>query len=200
MIKIGLTGNIACGKSLVEKFLETKGFPIIDADKIVHSLFENEKVKEQICLMFKDYNILNPDKSINRQKMGEIIFNNEALKQRLEELIHPIVKNKINTFFKQNSDEFDKKLVFCSVPLLFEAHFEDLFDKIILVYSNKEVQLERLMKRNNFSKEEALLRINVQDSMEEKKKLSNFVVDNSFEISETEKQIEKIIEQLENNI
>ena len=182
VIKIGITGNIASGKSQVEKYLKNKNFVVYDTDKIAHSILDD--IKE-----FYGYDVFINGK-IDRKKLGDLVFNNPDLKKKLEDIIHPKVKAEILKLFEKHRNE---KYIFISVPLLFEAGFEDLFDKILLVSVDRDIQLERLMNRNSLTKKDALLRINSQIPQEEKIEKSDFIVNNNSTIENLYKQLGKII-------
>ena len=140
MIKIAITGNIAAGKSLVEKIIEDKGFKVYDADKIAHSILENNpKIKKEFG-------------TTDRKKIAQVVFSESEKLKILEAIIHPDVKNEIENIFLQDSD---LPYVFIAVPQLFEAKFESMFDKIIFITAEESLRKERLMNRNNFTPEEA---------------------------------------------
>ena len=188
---IGITGSIACGKSLVSNYLQEKGYTIIDADKIGHMALENDEVKKQLVNKFGK-SILK-DNEINRVTLGKLVFeNNENLKE-LNNIIHPQIRKNISEQLQVHKNE---KLVFVDVPLLFEAKFDDLVEKIIVVSLDEKTQLERLMYRNSLSKEEALQRIKSQIPVREKEKLGDYVVDNSFTQENTYNQVDRILEKL----
>ena len=188
---IGITGSIACGKSLVSNYLQEKGYTIIDADKIGHMALENDEVKKQLVNKFGK-SILK-DNEINRVTLGKLVFeNNENLKE-LNNIIHPQIRKNISEQIQVHKNE---KLVFVDVPLLFEAKFDDLVEKIIVVSLDEKIQLERLMNRNSLSKEEALQRIKSQIPVREKEKLGDYVVDNSFTQENTYNQVDRILEKL----
>ena len=174
MLKAAITGNIASGKSQVEKIISEK-YPVYDADKIAHKILENLKD-------FYGYDVFT-DGKIDRKKLGELVFSNPDLKKKLEEIIHPQVKQEILKIFEQ-----DLPVVFISIPLLFETGFDRLFDKIIFVSADSKLRLERLMKRNNFTKEEALRRIQSQGAEEEKIKKSDFVICNNSTLTDLKTQ------------
>ena len=123
MLKVAITGNIASGKSCVEAILSSKGFDVYDTDSIAHDILSTSfKVREA----FNDFDISNYKGEISREKLGRVVFLNPEKKKVLESIIHPEVKNELNRIFEFNSG---KEFVFVAIPLLFEAHFEDLFDK-----------------------------------------------------------------------
>ena len=188
---IGITGSIACGKSLVSNYLQEKGYTIIDADKIGHMALDNDEVKKQLVNKFGK-SILK-DNEVNRVTLGKLVFeNNENLKE-LNNIIHPQIRKNISEQIQVHKNE---KLVFVDVPLLFEAKFDDLVEKIIVISLDEKIQLERLMNRNSLSKEEALQRIKSQIPVREKEKLGDYVIDNSFTQENTYNQVDRILEKL----
>ena len=188
---IGITGSIACGKSLVSNYLQEKGYTIIDADKIGHTALENDEVKKQLVNKFGK-SILK-DNEVNRVTLGKLVFENKENLKGLNKIIHPQVRKNISEQIKVHKDE---KLVFIDIPLLFEAKFDDLVEKIIVVSLDEKIQLERLMNRNSLSKEEALQRIKSQIPVREKEKLGDYVVDNSLTQENTYNQVDRILEKL----
>lgn len=194
MIKIGITGNIASGKSLIESLLKKKDFKVLDSDKIVHKLLDSdERVKKQILFTFNDNEILDKDDKISRKKLGDIVFNDKSKLRELEKILHPIVEGEIKDFFDQNIGE---KGVAVSVPLLYEAGMEHLFDYVIFVAVDPVEQIKRLMKRNGLSYEEAQVRINTQIAQSEKISKADFVIDNSFGIDKTKVQLAKVLDKI----
>ena len=187
MLKIAITGNIASGKSAVETYLTKCGYPFLDTDKVAHKLLEqNPEVKEA----FKDYDILNENGIISREKLGKIVFASKNLLKKLEDIIHPQVKKEIFDFFEQNKQE---DFVFVGIPQLFESNMQDLFDKVVLVYCPDNIRKQRLISRNKFSDNYAQQRIEAQISQDEKKELCNFVIDNSGTLEDLAIQIDKLL-------
>ena len=126
MIKVALTGNIASGKSTAELFLKELGFLCLNTDDISHQILRNNS---DVINAFKSFDILDEHGSISREKLGKIVFSDIKLLKVLENIIHPIVRKKIQEFFSAHAD---KEIVFVGIPQLFESGMQDLFDKIIL--------------------------------------------------------------------
>ena len=188
---IGITGSIACGKSTISNYLKSKGYIVIDADRIGHEALDDDYVKEKLILAFG--NEILEDNKINRQKLGELVFGNSSNLNVLNSIIHPEIRKKILEKIDKNND---KELIFIDVALLFEAKFDDLVDKIIVVYVDKNTQLTRLMKRNSISKKEALSRIVSQMSPIEKAKLGDYTVNNNLDVINTYEQVDKVLSEL----
>lgn len=188
---IGITGSIACGKSTVSNYLKSKGYIVIDADRIGHEALDDDYVKEKLIVAFG--NEILEDNKINRQKLGELVFGNSSNLNVLNSIIHPEIRKKILEKIDKNND---KELIFIDVALLFEAKFDDLVDKIIVVYVDKNTQLTRLMKRNSISKKEALSRIVSQMSPIEKAKLGDYTVNNNLDVINTYEQVDKVLSEL----
>lgn len=187
-IRIGITGSISSGKSAVTKYLRDQKYFVIDSDEISRNLMDEPRVIKEVVNTFGNDILI--DNKVDRKKLGNIIFNNNEQKELLNKIIHPLVKKEI---VKQIDDNATNDLIFIDVPLLLEAHFEDLVDYIIVVNVNEETQIERLMKRDNIDKEFAVKKIKSQMPLSEKCKMANFIIDNSFDLCYTYKQIDEII-------
>ncbi|MBZ4683882.1 MAG: dephospho-CoA kinase [Fusobacteriaceae bacterium] len=183
-MKLGLTGGIACGKSEVSKIFNELGLVIIDADKISHNISKRQDVIEEIKLEFGNEVIKNNE--INREALGKLIFNNKELREKLNNIMHPKIINEIKKQIENNKNE---KNIILDIPLLFEAKLEYLCDKTLLIVAEKETQIARLMKRDNISREYAIKKIESQMNIEEKKKLADFIIDNSGSKDELKEKI-----------
>ena len=194
MIRVAIVGNIASGKSQVEKILLNLGYKVADTDKVNHEIlkFDIETINE-IKNAFSNDDILE-NNAISREKLGKIVFSNKEKKEQLESILHKKIYEKVEEFFNKNKNE---KIVFVSIPLLFETKQEKTFDKIIFISADKELRLKRLIERNNYSKEYALTRINSQMDEEEKIKKSDFVIYNNSGLKELELGIKDILSNLE---
>lgn len=190
-MNIGITGSIACGKSTVSDYLITKGYTIIDADKLGHVALTSDDVKRKLAEKFGDEILENNE--ISREKLGKLVFGNDDNLKILNSIIHPKIKELI---LKLQEEHKDEDLVFLDIALLYEANFVDLVEKVVVVYVDEDVQLERLMMRNSLQKEEAVKRIESQMSPREKASLGDFVINNSYSKEDTFQQIDEILEKL----
>ena len=190
-MNIGITGSIACGKSTVSDYLKEKGYTIIDADKLGHVALTSEDVKRRLSETFGANILVNNE--ISREVLAKLVFGNDNNLKKLNNIIHPKIKELI---LKLQEEHKDEDLVFLDIALLYEANFVDLVEKVAVVYVDEDVQLERLMTRNFLSKEEALKRIESQMSPQEKASLGDFVINNSYSKEDTFQQIDEIIEKL----
>lgn len=189
---IGLTGGIASGKSTVSNMLKAKGFTIVDADIAARKVVEpGEPAYEQIIEAFGE-GILLEDLTIDRKKLGALIFADEALRMKLNSIVHPAVRAWM-TREKDRAIENGEKTVFLDIPLLFESRLTYMIERTILVYVDEETQLKRLMARNGLSEKEAQMRIRAQMPLSEKKALADAVIDNNGSPEETKQQLEKIV-------
>lgn len=194
MIKVAITGNIASGKSQVENILIALGFKVADTDKINHSiLIDDNSAIEEIKQAFTDYDVLDENGNISRQKLGSLIFSDFIKKRKLEEILHKRINIKVEEFFVSNSAE---NIVFVSIPLLFETNQQNKFDKIIFVSAPESLRLSRLVERNNYTFEYAKTRIASQDSEESKIKKSDFVIYNNSDLISLKKQVVEVLKNL----
>lgn len=192
---LGLTGGIASGKSTADDFFKKENIPIIDSDLIAHQIMEVGQNGYNAVVAYFGTNILNDDQTINRRQLGEIVFSDKAKLKKLNELTHPLVHQEIKLQMEQYSLE-KEKLVVIDVPLLFESGFESLCYGVLVISISPELQIKRLMKRNNFTKKEALARIDNQMPLSEKEKRATYVVANIGTISDLEKKLSDLLQEI----
>ena len=180
-----LTGGIATGKSTVANLFMLHGFLTIDADKIAHKLLDIHS--DTIASLFGAKYVENG--KVLRKELGNLIFNNVDEKKKLENFIHPLIKEEIQkeaTLFEQKNKPY-----LIDIPLFFENKNYDI-GKSIVVYTPKEIQVERLQKRDKCDEVTALSRINNQMDIEEKKVLSTYVIDNSKDLKYLTNEVERV--------
>jgi dephospho-CoA kinase len=192
MLLIGLTGNYGMGKSTVLSMFEKLGAAILDTDKIVESLLTEKDVLEKIRGLLDD-KILDENGSLNKRKVADLIFKNNKLRYLLENILHPLVFERIEFFL----DKINKKdeIILIAVPLLYERGYEERFDRTITVYTQEETALNRLEKEG-ITREEAVLRLKAQLPIEDKTRRSDFAIDNNGTIEKTMSQVKKIYKKL----
>lgn len=189
---IGITGSIATGKSTVSKMVKEFGYTVIDADIAARVVVEpGEEAYTKIVDAFGE-EILQPNGELDRKRLGNIVFNNEEKRLLLNSIVHPAVRKWMN---EQKEAAFNRgeKVVFLDIPLLYESKLTYMTDKVIVVYVDQNIQLDRLMKRNELTEQEAKARIQSQMSIEEKKKLADAVIDNRGSLEETKQQLLSIL-------
>ena len=195
---VGLTGGIVGGKSTVASMFKDLGAKIVDADKLGHSvILPNKPAWKKIIKIFgKD--ILQNDLTIDRKKLGKIVFTNQTLLKKLNEITHPeitkMIKKEIDS--AKNNTHNQEKVLIIDAALIYEAKIDRFMDKIIVVYIDKDEQIKRLIKRNNLSKDEALQRVRSQIPIEEKAKVADYLIDNSNSLNKTREQVEKVWQSL----
>ena len=182
-MRYAITGSIGTGKTTVANVFKELGFVIYDADEMVHELYKDKAVLDKVETMFP---MAFENGQMHNKVVADVIFHDEKKKKELENFIHPLVKEKIL--------QLDNCII--EVPLLFESKMEKLFDKVIVVYCDKDKQIKRVMKRNKISKEEATSRVDSQMDINEKIKLGDFVVDNSGKLCNIKKQVNDIVSKL----
>ena len=178
--RIGLTGGIASGKSTITSYIrEHKKVPILDADNLSRELIKPNTIGYKKILEYFGNKIIEKktsDNAINRKLLKNIIFENENYRKWIEKLLHPLIKEKM---IEECSKFKNNQTILLEIPLLFEAKFEDICTEIWLVDCPKEVQLKRLVKRDNITKKQAFKIINLQSNFHEKKNLCDVILDNS---------------------
>ncbi|SNZ07796.1 dephospho-CoA kinase [Persephonella hydrogeniphila] len=195
MLRVGLTGSIGTGKSTVSQIFKKLGAYVIDADKVVHKLLKREDIKEKIREEFGD--VFTEEGEVNRKKLAKIVFNDKEKKKKLEAILHPEVFKEIQKFF----DEVEKKdpdaVAIAEIPLLIETGSYKNYDTVVVVYAPEELQIERLV-RKGMDREEAIKRIKSQLPIDEKIKYADFVIYNTGNLQQLEKEVKDVFQRLKN--
>lgn len=188
MSVLGLTGNLATGKSTVLKFLKRKGVKVFDVDEEIHSYYRNKRslVYKKVAATFAE---CLRGSIISRKKLGSIVYSNRVKLKKLEKIVHPVIIKDLLKWVKIN--ECDKKKIYIAeVPLLFEMKLSRHFKKVILITIKKEVLIQRIIKKYGCSKRKALGRLSLCMPIREKIKGSDFVVNNSFSFERLKKEVD----------
>lgn len=196
---IGITGGIGTGKSTATNFIRGKGYPVIDADKIARKVVEKDMPAFKAIVKEFGREILKSDGELDRKALGNIVFKDKSKRLKLNEIVHSHIFENIKSTIAEMSAKED--IIFLDIPLLFEEYdkiqeFDIEFDEIWLVYADRESQIQRIIKRDNLSKEDALSRINSQIDIENKKHMASEILNNSGTIEELENQIKKLFKRL----
>lgn len=187
---VGLTGGIASGKSTVSSYLNKQGFTIIDADRVARKVVApNTPGLRRIRQTFGP-KVLNADGRLNRQRLGEIIFHSQYQRDQLNQIVQPLIRQQIVGQI-HGLQQQGVALAVLDAPLLFEEHYETLCNQIMVVTVSEDVQLRRLMKRNALSTSDAQARINSQMPLLNKVQKADVVIDNSCDLSQTYRQVDK---------
>ncbi|WP_040952687.1 dephospho-CoA kinase [Gorillibacterium massiliense] len=189
-MNIGLTGGIACGKSTVSAMLVRRGAILIDADAIAREIvLPGMPALQEIANRFGMDKLLE-DGSLDRKKLGSVIFADETARRDLESILHPAIRRTMRERMDAAEKVQPDKLVVVDVPLLYESDLQFMFEAVMVVYIPEDLQITRLMKRDGYSREQAEMRLNSQLSVEEKRRRADYVIFNDKDIAETERQVE----------
>lgn len=198
MLKIGITGGIGCGKSAVCRLLEQNGIPIIQADLVARELMETHpKIRSQIKAAFGD-EIYLPDGKLDRKRLAEIIFNDEAAKLRINRIVHPHVIAYQKDRLEQLAQTGKYHFAGVEAALIFEARTESQFDVIVVVAASEQTVIQRLMQRDGLSREEISKRIAAQMPLSEKIKRADIVIYNDGSLDELNHKVKRLFMWLNN--
>lgn len=185
---LGLTGGIATGKSLVSDYFKSQGYPVIDADQVARQVVEAGSLGLSRVVNHFGSHMLLENGELDRKKLGQLIFSDSEKREDLNRILHPLIRaeilKRLEQLKKQGCD-----LIVLDLPLLFESDYEDQVDQIMVVHIEQDLQLKRLMQRNELSQKEALQRIHSQMPLEEKMTRAHILVDNSGTKEETYQQV-----------
>jgi dephospho-CoA kinase len=196
MIVVGLTGGVATGKSTVAKMFKQCGAVVIDADELARDVVKPGKPAWHAIVNTFGKTVLTPDRTINRQALGAIVFGNRVKLRRLERIIHPRVARQQAKLTRQAARNDPKAVVIYDVPLLFEVGIDKRVDKIIVVTADLETQIARLKKRNGLSRADALRRIRSQMPLAKKIQRTDHVLDGTLSRTSLRRQVGRLLKSL----
>ena len=186
---IGVTGGIASGKSNVCNIIEQEGYPVIDCDKITAELSVQGGLLYNVIVKEFGEDFLLDNGDLDRKKLAKKIFNDSKSKEALDKITHPIIYEEV----KKRMDKISDGLVFLEAPLLYESKFDNICDKIICVFLQKRLQVQRLMDREGIDEDYALAKIHSQMDLYMKKSLADYVIDSKGTFDETKLLVLNVI-------
>lgn len=196
MLKVGLTGSIAVGKSFVCDVFRELGCHVLDADKTAREVVEPGTPGLLRIVESFGEGILNPDGTLDRKKLASIIFSDDAKRQLLNSIVHPLVFSVQNKWLGDREWDDPNGIAIIDAALMIESGGYKRFDHLIVVWCNPDIQLRRLMSRDNLDEAEARRRIAAQMSQEEKKKYADFLIDTSGGFSDTRARVSEVFDTL----
>jgi dephospho-CoA kinase len=195
MLVVGLTGGMCCGKSTVSSMFEELDCYIIDADQISRKLVEPDAPAYKRIVKYFGSEILNKDRTLDRKKLGAIIFADPVKRKMLNSFLHPLIIREEERMVKEAA-KGPYQITIVSAALMIEAKTYKRFETLIVVYCNRETQIDRIMKREHVTRKEALQRIGAQLSNQEKKKYADYVINTSGPFTQTRKQVVQVYQKL----
>lgn len=195
MLVLGLTGNIGCGKSSVSTIFMENNIKVVDADIVARQIFDDKGLLNEVFSTFGK-SIINQDGSLNRRALGNIVFNDDEKLILLNNLTHPKIKQKILSKVEEYKNQ-GEKIVVIDAALLIEDDYIPYIQKLILITCREDIQINRIIARDNCTKEEAISRINSQMSQEDKKKFADYIIDNSNSFEELQEKVLELISVLQ---
>jgi dephospho-CoA kinase len=196
MLKVGLTGSIAVGKSFVLSVLRELGCATFDADKIAHSVMRPGLPAHDDVVREFGRDVLAEDGSIDRVKLGAIVFADEDRRKRLNEIVHPRVIEEQDRLLSDVEQKNPLGIAVMDAALIIESGGYKRFDKLIVAYCDREIQVERLMRRNAMTRQDAERRIAAQMSSEEKRRYADFEIDTSGTFDQTRQRVTEVFNKL----
>lgn len=196
MLKIGLTGGIGSGKSEVSNFLQSWGAYIFDADKESKNIINNNLEAQKEIIKEFGSDVIDPNQTINRQKLAKIAFQDEFHQQTLNAIIHPYVFKKINNSFEKIKIENNHNCFVVDAALIYESGADTHMDYVIVVSSLISHRTERVMSRNNITREDFLKRVSLQWPEEDKENMADYIIQNNSDLESLEKEAKKVFDTL----
>ena len=195
MLAVGLTGGIACGKTVIRSRFDARGVPTLDADRVVHDLFApGTDVTTDVRARF-GANVIAADGSVDRKALGAVVFRDPAARASLEAIVHPRVFEAIETFF-DNARNQSAAVAVVDAALMYETASYQRYDRVVVAYCPAAMQQHRLMTRDGLSREQAQRRIDAQMPVEQKRDRADYVIDTAGTPEQTLEQTDTVLEQL----
>jgi dephospho-CoA kinase len=194
---IGLTGGIGTGKSTVAEMLSEQGAYVIDFDVLSRIVVEPDKPAWQDIIDFFGKSVLNEDRTLNRVKLGDIVFDDEEKRRQLQGFIYPRLFEEYSRQVEEIRQKDPGAIIIVDVPLLIEIRLQHMFEKIIVVYAPEEQQLQRLIERDGLTQKDAVKRLEAQMPIEEKLNHADFVIRNTDSLEDTRTQVQQVLKQLQ---
>ena len=196
MLKVGLTGGIASGKSTVSEIFASLGAKILDADEVAREvLLPGQPAWTRLRQAFGQ-GFFNSDGTVKRQKLRKLVFADPEKRKQLNAIVHPEVMREINRKSETLSSSIQRGVLLVDVPLLLEVGVANRFDKVVVVYASESVQIKRLMQRDGISEEEAKQALKAQMVLKKKVEQADYVIDNSGRLEETRSQVKQVWDEL----
>lgn len=193
---LGVTGNIASGKSSVAKEFKKRGAVIVDADQLARDVVRRGSATLAGLVATFGEGILRPDGSLDRKRLGDLVFADAGARAKLNAIVHPAIASLAVERLEELKKKSDCPLIVYEAPLLFEVKAENRVDKVLVVKVDEQEQLNRLMKRDGLSLSEAKKRVDAQMPQEEKLRRADYIIDNSAVFEKTQEQVERLWEKL----
>jgi dephospho-CoA kinase len=199
MLKVGLTGSIAVGKSFVLSVLKELCCIVFDADSIAHNCMEPGTPAYNDIVHEFGVGVLAETGAVDRAKLGAIVFQDQARRLRLNEIVHPRVKEAQDRLLRAAEAEDPNGIAIVDAALIIESGGYKRFDKLIVVFCDRETQIKRLMARNNLARQDAESRIAAQMTSEEKRRFADFEIDTSGDFQDTRRRVIEVYSELHGN-
>jgi len=197
MLKVGLTGGIASGKSTVSRIFASFGAKVLDADEVAREvLLPGQPAWTKLRRAFVGQEFFHPDGTVKRKQLRKLVFADPEKRSQLNAIVHPEVMKEINRRSEILSSSVQTGVLLVDVPLLLEVGVANRFDKVVVVYVSKSVQINRLQQRDGISEEEAKQALKAQMALSKKVEQADYVIDNSGTLEETQAQVQRVWQEL----